>query len=189
MDDNIEKMLKEVFGNGINKKEPSDASSPASVATSQATLGSSDTKVDQDYVNQYTAFLQQILKRAKNNNDSTVNNGVNSPAADILGETVNLLNSVSQLSSQNTDILSEVEKLLNSKADQGQEQGQEQGQTVEKEEEKSATTATPNANSSCGDANVCIENVNNEGITTDTTIYAIDGTGKDRVIVENIISK
>ena len=46
--------------------------------------------------------------------------------------------------------------------------------------EKSATpTATA---SSCGDANVCIENVNNEGITTDTTIYETVGTRKNRFI-------
>ena len=46
--------------------------------------------------------------------------------------------------------------------------------------EKTAATAKA---SSCGNANVCIEDINNEGINTDTTIYEAVGTGKDRVIV------
>ena len=297
MSDDIEEMLKkmldEVFERKIEKKKSEEsalASSSATESSSALSVGSSDTKVDstspatlspeksvvekrsfsdQDYVNQYTAFLKQILERAKNR-EVTSDNG-SQINADILGAVEELLNTKTSegfveplenlrfsdqasAAKQNLDltpristgnpvlnetigakegILSAVEELLNSKesttssvpittgqngengpevdktkGENGPEIG-ENGPEVDKTKgengpevyktkgvnvingengadgvntvvEKTAATAKA---SSCGNANVCIEDINNEGINTDTTIYEAVGTGKDRVIV------
>ena len=238
--DNIKKMLKEVFGkeiNDINEIAPASTSSEASTSS------------DQDYVNQYTAFLKQILERAKIRESMLENN-----KADILDETENLLkpgetgeigetgatgakeadilSAVTELlklktttdgngvtranrvdgatrenKTEKADILYETENLLKLKTttDGATEPengpigtGTEPENEVTRETGETEATGTKKATgeteatakaSSCGDANVCIENINNEGEIIDTKIYETVGTGKERVIVETIIPK
>ena len=238
--DNIKKMLKEVFGKEINDI---NEIAPASTSSEASTLS------DQDYVNQYTAFLKQILERAKIRESMLENN-----KADILDETENLLkpgetgeigetgatgakeadilSAVTELlklktttdgngvtranrvdgatrenKTEKADILYETENLLKLKTttDGATEPengpigtGTEPENEVTRETGETEATGTKKATgeteatakaSSCGDANVCIENINNEGEIIDTKIYETVGTGKERVIVETIIPK
>ena len=241
--DNIKKMLKEVFGkeiNDINEIAPASTSSEASTSS------------DQDYVNQYTAFLKQILERAKiresmleNNKadildeienllkpgaiEATTNGQVTvaneTEKADILSAVTELLklktttdgNGVTRANrvdgatrenkTEKADILYETENLLKLKTttDGATEPengpigtGTEPENEVTRETGETEATGTKKATgeteatakaSSCGDANVCIENINNEGEIIDTKIYETVGTGKERVIVETIIPK
>ena len=251
--DNIKKMLKEVFGKEINDI---NEIAPASTSSEASTLS------DQDYVNQYTAFLKQILERAKIRESMLENN-----KADILDEIENLLkpgaieattngqvtvanetekadilSAVTELLKLKTTtdgngvtratgaengvtranivdgatranetekayILDEIENLLKLKTttDGATEPengpigtGTEPENEVTRETGETEATGTKKATgeteatakaSSCGDANVCIENINNEGEIIDTKIYETVGTGKERVIVETIIPK
>jgi len=236
----ITKMLNEVFGENIRKRDTSLApsSTSASLASpSASTSGSNDTKVDQDYVKQYTAFLKHILERAKN--DVAIDeakkllnteNGVN---ADILHTVEKLLNTGKEANGSvestvtldgavvakankdknidreengvNADILHTVEKLLNTgkEANGSVESTVTTGpldgavvakankdKNIDREENgvnADTKTTEKEKTSSCGDANVCIENINNKGNTTNTTIYKTTGTGKKRDIVETIL--
>ena len=248
--DNIKKMLKEVFGKEINDI---NEIAPASTSSEASTLS------DQDYVNQYTAFLKQILERAKIRESMLENN-----KADILDETENLLKpgetgeigETGATGAKEADILSAVTELLKLKtttdgngvtratgAENGVTRanivdgatranetekayildeienllklktttdgatepengpigtGTEPENEVTRETGETEATGTKKATgeteatakaSSCGDANVCIENINNEGEIIDTKIYETVGTGKERVIVETIIPK